>query len=109
MVYESFHLLLSCSEEVKTAADVKTWKDAIVLGYDFQEKNQCNEAITAYMKAIEIEPSLSLSYFELNYIICYCTLLEQNELARIIASYHQIIQGRLTPSYADVALGDIVI
>jgi tetratricopeptide (TPR) repeat protein len=108
LVYESFHLLLSRSEEVKTAADVKTWKDAIVLGYDLKEKNQWNEAIAAYMKAIKIEPSLSLSYFALNYIICYCTSLEQNELARIIASYHQIIQGRLTPSYADVTLGDML-
>ncbi|MEH2238471.1 sulfotransferase domain-containing protein [Nostoc sp.] len=108
LAYESFHMLLSRSETVKTAADAKTWKDAIVLGYDFKEKNQWNEAIAAYMKAIEIEPSLSLSYFALNYIICYCTLLEQNELARIIASYYQIIEGRLTPSYADVALGDIL-
>lgn len=106
--YATFNMLLSPCEEVKTVADVKIWKDAIVLGNDLKEKNQWNEAIAASMKAIEIEPSFSLSYLLLNYIICCCTSLKQNELARIIASYYQIIQGRLTPSYANVALGDIL-
>ncbi|MEH2340392.1 MAG: sulfotransferase domain-containing protein [Nostoc sp.] len=106
--YESFDILLSRSETVKTPTDVKTWKDAIVLGYDFKEKKQWDEAITAYMKAIEIEPSLSLSYFTLNYIINYCFTPELNQLERIIALYYQLIQRRLTSPYAYVVLGDML-
>ncbi|RCJ32532.1 hypothetical protein A6769_27755 [Nostoc punctiforme NIES-2108] len=97
--YERVDILLSRSETVKTPADVKTWKNAIVLGYDFKEKKQWNEVITAYMKAIEIEPSLSLSYFTLNYISNYCLTPELNQLERIIAFYYQLIQGRLTSPY----------
>jgi len=108
LIYESFHVLLSHSETVKTAADVKTWKDAIVLGYDLKEKKQWNQAIAAYMKAIEIEPSLSLSYFTLNYIINYCFSPQPNQIETIIAFYHQVIQGRLTSDYAYVALGDML-
>ncbi|QLE44444.1 sulfotransferase family protein [Nostoc sp. C052] len=106
--YESFQMLLSRSETVKTPADVKTWKDAIVLGYDFKEKKQWDEAIAAYMKAIEIEPSLSLSYLTLNCIINYCFTPEFNQLERIITFYHQLIQGCLTPPYAYVVLGDML-
>ncbi|MHC5822038.1 MAG: sulfotransferase family protein, partial [Nostoc sp.] len=106
--YESFDILLSCSEIVKTPADVKTWKDAIVLGYNFKENKQWDEAITAYMKAIEIEPSLSLSYLRLNHIINYCFTPELNQLERIITFYRQIIQEPLTSHYAYVVLGDIL-
>ncbi|MEH2059268.1 MAG: sulfotransferase domain-containing protein [Nostoc sp.] len=106
--FESFQMLLSCSETMKTTADAKTWKDAFVLGYNLKQKKQWDEAIAAYMKAIEIEPSLSFSYLTLNYIINYCFSPEPKHLERIIASYHQLIQGRLTSYYAYVVLGDIL-
>ncbi|MEH1785981.1 MAG: sulfotransferase domain-containing protein [Nostoc sp.] len=106
--YESFHLLLSRSETVKTAADIKTWKDAIVLGYDLKEKKQWDEAIIAYIKAIEIEPSLSLPHFTLNYIISYCFSPHPKKLEITIAFYYQLIQGGLTSYYAYVVLGDIL-
>ena len=108
LYYESFHVLLSRSETVKTTADAKTWKDAIVLGYSFKAKKQWDEVISAYIKAIEIEPSLSFSYFILNYIINYCFTPELKQLERITALYHQLIQRGLTSPYAYVVLGDIL-
>ncbi|QIR37170.1 tetratricopeptide repeat protein [Tolypothrix sp. PCC 7910] len=108
LYYESLHILLSRSQKVKTFADAKTWKDAMVLGYHLKLKKHWDEAIAAYMKAIEIEPSLSLSYFELNYIICYCTSLEPKQIESIITSYHQVIKARITPPCAYVILGDML-
>ena len=106
--YQSFYLLLLSCEQVKTTADPKTWKDAVALGCFFKENRQWNEAVFACIKAIEIEPSLSLPYLILGYIIKYNFPFQANQLKKITTCYHQVISGRLTSHHANVVLGDML-
>ena len=106
--YESFYMLVLGCEHVTNIADAKTWKDAVALGCSFKEKQQLDEAVSAFIKAIEIEPSLSLPYLILGYIINYHFSFSANQLEKIITRYHQVISGRLTSHYADVVLGDML-
>lgn len=105
---EVFYDLLYINPKVLTITDVTTWKEAIALGYILKEKKQWNEAIYAYLKAIEIEPALSLPHIWLHHIITYCTSLETNQLEEITKLFIQSIQGLSTPYYAYLLLGDML-
>lgn len=96
------------SSKVFTIADVTTWKEAIILGHTLKEKKQWDEAIYAYLKAIEIEPALSLPHVWLHHIITYCTSLESGQLEEINKLFIKSIQGRSTPYYAYLLLGDML-
>jgi hypothetical protein len=61
--------ILSPSENVKNAADAKTWKEAIALGYSLRQQQRWDEAMPAYFKAIEIEPSLMFPHYVFQYLI----------------------------------------
>ncbi len=105
---KTFHAMVLHSEKVKPSADAKTWKDAIALGYALKQEKQWDEAIAANLKAIEIEPALSLPHSELHNIISYCISPQPNQLEKIIASYYQIISRRSTHPFAYVVLGDML-
>lgn len=106
---EVFQTILSSQSKVSTVTDAKTWKDAIALGYILRNKTQWNEAIDAYLKAIEIEPALSLPYFELHGIIISSRFsFQPNQLETVINCYSQLIKGCSTPSFAYVLLGDML-
>lgn len=106
---KAFQTVLFSQPKVPTAADAKTWKDAIALGYALKVKNQWYEAIAAYLKAIEIEPALSWPHLELHsLIISYRISFDPNQLEKFINYYSQLIQVRSTHPFAYVLLGDIL-
>ena len=74
--FQALWNMLSRSEYAESNS-TKTWKDAVALGFTLSRKKGWDEAVLAYIKAIEIEPSLSLSHFAL-YHLSYCTSLQPN-------------------------------
>lgn len=96
--------ILSLSENVKNAADVKTWKDAIALGYSLRQQQLWNKAMQAYFKAIEIEPSLMFPHLVFQYLI----LPHISYLEPVINWYRHAIKIHRIHPYSCIVLGDIL-
>jgi len=96
--------ILSPSENVKNAADAKTWKEAIALGYSLRQQQRWDEAMPAYFKAIEIEPSLMFPHYVFQYLI----LPHVSNLEPVINWYYQAIKIPRIHRYSCIVLGDIL-
>ncbi len=102
--YITLEKILTLSESVKQVADAETWKDAIALGYSLRQQNLWDEAMQAYFKAIEIQPSLIFPHFMLQYLV----LPHISDLELVISWYDQTIQiPRICP-YSCFVLGHLL-
>ena len=74
------------------------------LGKAFRQKRQLDKALSSYLKAIEIDPSLSVPYLKLKYIP-----IAPNRADEVITCYRRAIDGnRKVPLVAYIRLGDLL-
>jgi len=82
----------------------KTWKEAVTSAYALAQQKMREDAFNACFKAIELEPSLSLPHF----IVQYFVLPKIDALEPIAKFYLQAIQFSRIHRLAHTVLGDIL-
>lgn len=105
--FQAFWNKLSHSESPDTAT-ATTWKDAMILGFRLEKEKHWDEAIAAYMKAIEMEPGFSLSQYALYQMMTYHTSLQAEQLNKIVDFYRSISQQHSIYGFLHFMLGNIL-